>query len=39
MPTLALASYRNKVQGFTSTGEFSVVRAKDLLSRGNRMCF
>ena len=33
MPTLALASYRNKVQGFTSTGEFSVVRAKDLLSR------
>ena len=33
MPAIALASYRNKIQGFTSTGVFDVVSTKDLLSR------
>ena len=33
MPAIALASYRNKIQGFTSTGGFDVVSTKDLLSR------
>ena len=33
MPAIALASYRNKIQGFTSTGVFDVISTKDLLSR------
>ena len=33
MPALTMASYRNKVQGFTDTGEFDVASTKDLLSK------
>ena len=33
MPALTMASYRNKVQGFTDTGEYDVASTKDLLSK------
>lgn len=33
MPAISLASYRNKVQGFTDEGIYDVVSTKDLLSK------